>query len=351
MTSSSLIVVGASAGGTEALLQLVRALPADLPAAVCIVTHIPAHTESLLPQILGRAGPLPASHPQDGERFQAGHIYCAPSDHHLLVDGDLLLVRRGPLENRFRPSIDALFRSAAYTHTDRVIGVVLSGLLDDGTSGLWSIKRLGGVTMVQDPEDALYDSMPVSALQQVDIDHVVRAGDMAATLSALLAESSSTPKTALNEEVWHRLGLEVSIAAGGRAFEKGVMNLGTPSTFACPECHGVLVEFGEGVLMRYRCHTGHAYSASALLSQITEQTEQVLIQGQRALEEETMLLTQLGQGFATRGDQVTAQRFFQKAEVAEARGFLLLKVLDHHEILSEVKATALPPLGTLPADN
>ncbi len=350
MTSPRLVVIGASAGGIEALVQLVGALPADFPAAVCIVTHIPAHTDSRLPQILSRAGPLPASHPADGEHFQAGHIYCAPADHHLLIEGDLLLIRRGPTENRFRPSIDALFRSAAYMHRERVIGVVLSGLLDDGTSGLWSIKRLGGVTVVQHPEDALYDSMPLSALQQVEVDHIVRAEDLAAKLTALLAEPAHA-QTVPTEEVWHRLGLEVSIASSGRAFEKGVMNIGTPSTVACPECHGVLVEFREGQLIRYRCHTGHAYSARVLLSHITEQTEQVLIQGQRALEEETMLLTQLGQGFVDSGDQVTAQQFFHQAAVAEARKRLLLQVLDPNAIERETKVTISPQTRALAADD
>jgi two-component system chemotaxis response regulator CheB len=350
MTSPRLVVIGASAGGIQALLELVGALPTDFPAAVCIVTHLPAHPHSRLPDILSRAGPLPASHPEDGERFQAGHIYCAPADHHLLIEGDLLLIRRGPTENRFRPSIDALFRSAAYMHRERVIGVVLSGMLDDGTSGLWSIKRLGGITVVQNPDDALYDSMPLSALQQVEIDHIVRAEDLAAKLTALLAEPVHT-EPVLNEEVWYRLGLEVSIASGGRAFEKGVMNIGTPSTFACPECHGVLVEFREGQVMRYRCHTGHAYSAGVLLSHIREQTEQVLIQGQRALEEETMLLTQLGQGFVDSGDQVTAQQFFQQAAVAEARKRLLLQVLDQHAIEHEAKVMASSQTRALPADD
>ncbi|PIK73195.1 chemotaxis protein CheB, partial [Methylobacterium frigidaeris] len=165
-----IVVVGASAGGVPSLQALVAGLPANLNAAVLVVLHIAPYTNSNLARILDRHGPLPAVHAQDGEDLRPGQIYVSSPDYHLLVDGDHVGVKHGPKENRFRPSIDALFRSAAYTRKEQVIGIVLSGLLNDGTSGLWSIKRFGGTTIVQDPRDAAVDSMPLNALAEVEVD-------------------------------------------------------------------------------------------------------------------------------------------------------------------------------------
>jgi two-component system, chemotaxis family, protein-glutamate methylesterase/glutaminase len=155
MARRDIVVIGSSAGGITPLSELVGGLPPDFPASILIVQHIPPHAPSMLPEILSRAGPLPAVHPKPNEPIQPGRIYVAPPDHHLLIaESGKAIVARGPKENRFRPSIDALFRSAAYVYGPRVIGVVLSGALDDGTSGLWSVKRMGGMAVIQDPEDA-----------------------------------------------------------------------------------------------------------------------------------------------------------------------------------------------------
>ena len=162
MAQRDIVVIGASAGGVAVLTELVQSLPADFHAAVFIVLHIPPHSPSVLPQILSAAGPLQAVHPVDGERIQKGRIYIASPDHHLLIEDGHVVVRKGPKENRFRPSVDALFRSAAYIYGPRVIGIVLTGTLDDGTSGLWSIKRLGGVAIIQEPKEAPFPSMPAS---------------------------------------------------------------------------------------------------------------------------------------------------------------------------------------------
>ena len=170
---SRIIVLGASAGGVEALKTLASALPAEFPAAILAVLHIPPHTPSLLADILARKSPLTVLNASDGRPIRGGHMYVGVPDKHLLIDGDVMRVTRGPKENRFRPSIDALFRSAAYTWGTRVVGVVLTGQLDDGTSGLWAIKDRGGVTIVQSPRDASYPSMPMSALQYVNVDHGV----------------------------------------------------------------------------------------------------------------------------------------------------------------------------------
>jgi two-component system chemotaxis response regulator CheB len=164
------IVIGASAGGFEVVVDIASNLPANLPAPVFVVMHVPAYHRSYLPSILGKAGSLPAMHPGDGQKIESGTIYVAPPDHHLLIDDGHVAVKRGPKENGFRPSIDALFRSAAYSFGARTIGVVLSGALHDGTSGLWTIKRLGGTAIVQDPNEAEYASMPRSALEYVEAD-------------------------------------------------------------------------------------------------------------------------------------------------------------------------------------
>src|SRR5207248_1020910 len=191
MPGHDLIVVGASAGGIEALQQLLGELPADLPAALCVVVHIPANSPGVLPRILSRAGPLPAAHPLDGEPLRYGRVYVAPPDQHLLLRRGALCLTRGPRENGHRPAVDPLFRSAALALGRRVVGVVLSGNLDDGTAGLQAVKRRGGVTVVQDPADALFTGMPESAVQNVRIDHVLPVAAIAPLLVQLAQQTAS----------------------------------------------------------------------------------------------------------------------------------------------------------------
>ena len=180
MNKHDIVVIGASAGGVEALTKLVRTLPKHLSATLFVVLHMPADSPSLLPDIINHAGTLPASHPTDGEAITAGHIYIAPPDHHLLVESGYVRVIRGPRENRHRPAIDPLFRSAAQAYRQRVIGVILSGMLDDGTAGLLAIKRCGGIALVQSPEEALYSQMPQSALNNVPVDYCLPVRKMSA---------------------------------------------------------------------------------------------------------------------------------------------------------------------------
>ena len=223
MLRRDIVVIGGSAGGIDALVTIVAALPADLQATVFVVIHIPAYSPSMLPDVLRHAGKLPAAHPTDGEKFKLGRIYVAPPDHHMLIEGDRVLVRKGPKENRLRPSVDALFRSAAYVHGPRAIGVVISGVLDDGTSGLWLIKRLGGIALVQTPEDAMHPEMPRSAIDQVEIDYVRPAAE----LGPLLVTLAGTPvvgRPAMPEDELRRLGTEIDIAARTGAFDKELMN-------------------------------------------------------------------------------------------------------------------------------
>ena len=285
----SIVVVGASAGGLPSLKALVAGLPGDLNAAVFVVLHIDPSATSQLARILDRSGPLPAAHAEDGEQIHAGRIYVSSPDHHLLVEADCVGVKHGPKENRFRPSIDALFRSAAYTHKERVIGIVLSGLLNDGTSGLWSIKRFGGTTIVQDPGEAAVDSMPLSALAEVEIDHILPAAEIGLYVGQAVQR---LPNKAVQvpQDVAEQMEAEVAVAGSENAFRRGIMRYGEFTAFTCPECHGALRKITEGTSIRFRCHTGHGFSSDALLSGVTQTAEEALWNATRALEEGVMLL-------------------------------------------------------------
>ena len=307
-----IIVIGASAGGVTALMELVRTLPADFSAPIFVVQHVAADSPSILPQLLSSVSALKARHPQNGEIVKPGIIYVAPPDHHLLLEGDQVLVTRGPKENRFRPSIDALFRSAAYTFGTRVVGMVLTGYLDDGTSGLWSVQRMGGLAVVQDPRDAEQPSMPTNALEFVDADYLVPLAEMGSLLVRLTTEPAPA-KPHLPADQLDLLKIELAIAKQGGGFELGIIEKGKLTPFTCPDCHGALTQLIEGKLIRYRCHTGHAYTVSALLSEVTASVESLLYQGMRGLEETQMLLQNLGEHFAATQQTEVSKLFFRKA--------------------------------------
>jgi two-component system, chemotaxis family, protein-glutamate methylesterase/glutaminase len=318
MIKRDIVVIGASAGGVTALKELVKALPEDFQASIFVVLHVSPHSPSILPEILIKSGPLQAVHPNDGERIKSGRIYVAPPDHHLLIEEDRVVVRKGPKENGFRPSVDALFRSAAYVYGTRVIGVVLSGSLDDGTSGLWSIKRLGGLTIVQEPQEALYPSMPVNVLEYVEAHYILPVAEIGAVLTQLTKELAPE-KPKVSEEELKRLEMEVLIAAHDDTLEIGIMNTGEVTTFTCPHCHGTLRQLKEGKLVRFRCHTGHAFTMNALLAHITETTEDYIWNAVRSLQETMMLLNHLGEHFQEAGQPEAAEIFFRKAEETAER--------------------------------
>jgi two-component system chemotaxis response regulator CheB len=265
-----IIVIGASAGGVEALETLMHDLPAGLPAAVFVVLHIGKY-ESQLAGILDRVGPLPATEAASGQAFEPGHVYTAVSDRHLLLHDGHILVRRGPHENLSRPAIDPLFRSAACSFGGRVIGVVLSGALNDGTAGLRAIKRCGGVAVVQDPADAMMPSMPMSALRYVEVDHCVPV----ARMGALLAELAAAP-AGRTPEIPADICFEAAIAAQELQDMSVEQQRGMPSPFSCPECGGALWEVADGNMLRYRCHIGHAYTADAMLHAEAAEIDQLL---------------------------------------------------------------------------
>ena len=335
MESRNIIVVGASAGGFEALKTLVGSLPRDFGATVFIVWHISPDVRGVLPQVLNRFNTLPAAHPFDGETIAPNRIYVAPPDHHLLIEEGRVRVTRGPKENRFRPAVDPLFRSAAYAYNQRVIGVVLSGALDDGTAGLWTIKNRGGIAIVQDPRDAEVPSMPENALREVAIDYTVPISEMARLLVRLSQEQIAADQVSMKENGDdEKTNIEIRIAAEDSAFESGFMKLGALSPFTCPDCHGVLSTLKEGKRLRFRCHTGHAFSADSLLATVTENIEDSLYSAVRAIEESIMLLNHMGDHFAEVNQTKLAALYFKKANEIRERARIVRQTVMAHEQLS-----------------
>jgi len=314
-----IIVIGASAGGLEALRALAAGLPPDLAASVFVVLHTSAESPGLLPNIIERAGPLPAVSPQDAERIRPGHIYVAPPDHHLIIEPGVVRATRGPKENRFRPAIDPLFRSAAQVYGPRVVGVILTGYLDDGTAGLWAVKQLGGTAVVQDPADALVDSMPLSALRHVRVDYCLPLSEITPLLARLAGEEAEGGAFEVPEET----NIEVNIAKADHALEAGVMKLGEPSYFACPECHGVLLQLKEDDRVRFRCHTGHAYSLESLAAEIDESIEESLWSAIRAAEEKVLLMRHFAEHVRRGEEGRDAEEFLRAAEAAQRRADLV----------------------------
>ncbi|NJR80382.1 chemotaxis protein CheB [Sphingomonas corticis] len=305
MPTKDIIAIGSSAGGIDALTRLCAGLPADLPASVFIAQHISPTSRSVLPQLLARAGPLPASSPVDGQRFERGHIYVAPPDHHLLLREGRLLIRRGPYENRTRPAVNALFRSAAVAYGARVIGVVLTGLLDDGTEGLIAIKAAGGTSVVQDPDDAEWPSMPRNAVMR---DHVDRVAPLAA-LPALLAElaaSEAGPTIPLPSDY----RTEDRIAAQEFAVtETEIETPGTPSHLSCPDCGGVLNQIEAEHEVRFRCQVGHAFTPLGLADAQSEELERALSIAVRTHRDRLRLFEQMHDSAEARGLSHASRRW------------------------------------------
>ena len=277
-----IIVIGGSAGGLDALRPILRDLPADLPAAVFVVLHV--GSISYLPSILDREGPLPVVAARSGEPIERGKVYVAVPGVHLLLHDNHLLMRRGPRENLSRPAVDPLFRSAAATFGSRVIGVVLSGGLSDGTAGLHAIKRCGGRAVAQEAEDAIVPSMTRNALLHVELDYVAAASEMASLLLRLTREPAGP-----SPEVPLEIRLEAAIAARELADIRVDDMLGKLGPFTCPECHGALWEIGDGTMLRYRCHVGHAFNADAVLSAQGEEIDRMLGTLQRSHQERAEL--------------------------------------------------------------
>ena len=358
------IAVGASMGGQEALVALCRDLPADLPAAVLIVKHTAPESRPLLAGILDRAGPLPVYHAADGEPVRPGRVYVAPPDRHLLLVGGALRLSRGPHENRTRPAVDPLLRSVAVARGPRAVGVVLTGLLNDGASGLRAVKRCGGVAVVQDPADAAYPDMPKAALAAVGADRVdyrLPLADLGATLGRLVREPAG-PAVPVPDD----LRAEVELAGGAVDFHTQGYQAGPAVPLSCPECHGTLWlvegggdgdptrsrETGEpvggeaagngrpesdpavpgdgeagvgGELTRFRCRVGHGFTAEALLASQDGAIDAALWAAVRAMRERAELLVRLAEGTGGRG--WSADRFRERAAESAAHSETLRRLL------------------------
>jgi two-component system chemotaxis response regulator CheB len=306
MANRDILAIGTSAGGVEALLFLARSLPREFPAAVLITIHLPSHPSSSLDSILSHSGRLPAQFVKDGDRLQQGRIHIAPPDRHLLIDdADCVLLGRGARENNSRPAIDPMLRSVAACCGARTVGVVLTGTMSDGASGLWALDQCGGLTVVQDPSDAAFPDMPMNALNRLKPDHVVTLADMPQLLTSLASQPAGVPMP-----VPESVRFEIEIAKGQRSTIDNNMGsaidhmdrLGRRSPLACPDCHGVMWEIDEGDLIRYRCHVGHTYTAELMSVALDENLRRALGSALRALEERRQLARKLEEQ-AERNDQ------------------------------------------------
>jgi two-component system, chemotaxis family, protein-glutamate methylesterase/glutaminase len=316
-------VFGASAGGVEALKRIAPALPADLAAAVLVVVHFPPDGLSVLPQILQRVGPLSASHAEDGEPLRAGHIFVAPPNRHLLVVPGHVQVRAGAKENGVRPAADPLFRTAARHYGRGVIGVVLSGNMNDGTLGLIAVHNAGGVTIVQDPAEALYPGMPTSAVEHARPDYVCRLDEIPPLLARLAREPiEGDPPMTTERDPLEAIVLE-SLAGLPDAVTEGT----PPSSFTCPECHGALWETEEGQVVLFRCRVGHSFTIESLLAERTTEVESALWTALTALEERIHLGKRLLRRMNDRGNGVMASKYEESIQEARESATVLRQLL------------------------
>ncbi|MFL5619663.1 MAG: chemotaxis protein CheB [Gemmatimonadaceae bacterium] len=360
MPGHDVIVVGASAGGVEAVSTLVAGLPADLPAAVCVVVHLRPDAQSRLADVLARATSLPVVPARHGASLRSGTIHVAVPDLHLLVvrgdDGrGVLRVVRGPRENRARPAVDPLFRSAALAFGPRVIGVILSGALDDGTAGLWTVKDRGGIAVVQEPDDAAVSSMPTSALSEVVVDEVAPARELGPLLGRLAREPVPLFTTQAADDAPSDLEREIGIIAMSEEHHQESERYGRPSRFSCPECGGVLWDVSGRGPVRFRCEVGHAHTAASLAEAQTESVEAAMWSALRALEDKAELARRRSSAATERGLPVYAASFAVQEQAAQQHAAALRALLRldgrsgirprmNHEGASE-------PADTEPADD
>lgn len=317
MPGHDIVVIGASAGGVEALQQLVASVPSDYPGTLFVSLHMARETKSVLGAILDRSGPLPASTAKDGQAIRRGHIYVAPPDYHLVVRQDRLAVIRGPKEHGHRPSIDVMFRSASQAYGPRVVGVVLSGYRDDGTAGLSDIKKAGGVAIVQDPDEAAAPQMPLNAAERVPPDYVLRSSEIGRTLLQLandppLEERFMAPPHPDDAE----FPKDEKMESNGR-----------PSAFTCPACSGTLWELDDEGILRFRCRVGHAYSAETMFSAQVENVENSLYAALRVLEENMELARRLAKRARGSKNDMLAEKYEGQAAANEAHAQRLRTVL------------------------
>lgn len=360
MSGYPIVTVGASAGGVEAVINLVKQLPDTFLAPLLVVLHFPPSSTSLLPSILNRLTHLSVLHPHDGDPIEPGKIYAALPDHHLVVQHNRIHLNRGARENGYRPSIDTLFRSAAYAYGSQVISVLLSGTLDDGTAGMITIKARGGTTIVQDPEEALFNGMLYSAINNVGVDHILKTANIASLLVELTRRSapatpanldsasslSAQPNPAMPDPDQPNLPIfdpaipdptesdalqtEGQIVAQNKATLEQGKHPNQPSMLTCPDCGGVLWELQEGNLIRYRCHVGHAYSLDSLLIEQEDDLERALWSAIRTLEEKAALARRMATQARQQNRLKTEKQFSLRAEEAGQNADTLRQMVERH---------------------
>jgi two-component system, chemotaxis family, protein-glutamate methylesterase/glutaminase len=344
----AVIVIGASAGGVGALLRLVAGLPPGLPAAIFVVVHISPGAKSTLPKLLTRAGAYEASEARNAEVIEAGRIYVAPPDQHLVVRKGAIELSRTARINRHRPAADALFHSAARAYSDRVIGIVLSGALDDGTIGLMAVKSHGGRAIVQDPEEAEFPGMPSSAVAHVKVDHVVTVAQMPAVIGKLvgaLPEPYASEGGTMNQPRVREIDqAEEIVRRDFEAQERGERH-GEPSTYTCPECGGTIWQLEQGNVVRFQCHTGHAYSLQSMLVGQTEELEQALWSAIRMLSEKASLARQAVSRFKGEVSEQIIQRYQEQADAAQHSAGLIRGLIETG-VFSEQHEGALADAAT-----
>ena len=314
MSNRDIIVIGGSSGSTAPLKAILGALPKDLPAAIFIVVHIPARSLGLLATVTAAAANLPVHAATDGMAIMPGNIYLGVPDHHLILGDEHIRLGRGPRENMARPSIDPLFRSAAAVYGSRVIGVLLSGLLNDGASGLEAIKRCGGIALVQDPNDALADEMPLSAMSAVDVDLSIPSARIGDVLSELVLEAAG-PRLPVPPEI----RLEVDIAAGERIDSDVLRRFADAVPLTCPHCSGVLSQVRGTKPLRFRCQVGHGYTAEAVAKQQENAVDEALRVALRIIEERAELVSRMAADGRSSGRPAVAELYEERA--AEYRGY------------------------------
>jgi two-component system chemotaxis response regulator CheB len=307
--SHDLVVIGASAGGIEALCTVVKDLPESFNAAVLVVLHV--GSVSVLADVLKRCGPLKTTTGRNGDLIERGHLYVAPPDHHMIVRDSHLELNRGARENRARPAIDPLFRSAAREFRSRVIGVVLTGALDDGAAGLFAIKSRGGIVMVQDPADAQYPSMPLTALRNMEVDHCLPVPKIGAKLTKLVGRSNG------------KVTKIVPPTGRGRRTERR----GHQVPFSCPDCSGPMFAVKEGKMLNFHCDVGHRYSPESLTEAHSYALERAIWIAIRSLRERSAVQRALAASSSS-GDKELAARFEAAAELADRDASLLQEILE-----------------------
>lgn len=302
-----IVVIGGSAGSGNVLRRLIAELPADLAASVFVTTHVPANSPGFLAETLTSRFGIRVLRAVDGQPIESGCVYVAAPDRHLMLADGVIRLGDGPRENMARPAIDPMFRSAALTFGPRVIGVVLTGMLDDGASGLSAIKQCGGTAVVQSPLDAEAEQMPLAALHATEVDYVVPADQLARLLVELVASEAGP---------WHEpsdeLQLDVQIAAGDRLGSANLKRMATPSALSCPDCHGVLSEVRGSRPLRYRCQIGHAYTAEVLAAHGQHVDEAIRV-AMRVLEERVTLVERMAQDARETGRTAVAELYESRA--------------------------------------